>query len=194
MVDLIEINFEEYKELVYPEYLKIFPEEERKELKTIESNYKNKISKFIKITESNQFIGFYMINTVENNKYAQIDYFAILTEYRNKGYGTEAINVIKEKFTQYNGIFIEIDKLGIGESEEESILRQKRANFYERLGFHKLNFDLVWFKTLILSPYILMLNNSKDTEDIILESMFKIYIAAHGKEKVDRKCKVIKIK
>ena len=194
MVDLIEINFEEYKELVYPEYLKIFPEEERKELKTIESNYKNKISKFIKITESNQFIGFYMINTVENNKYAQIDYFAILPEYRNKGYGTKAINVIKEKFTQYNGIFIEIEKLGIGESEEENILRQKRVNFYQKLGFHKLNFDLVWFKTLILSPYILILNNSKDTEDIILESMFKIYIAAHGKEKVDRKCKVIKIK
>ena len=134
-----------------------------------------------------------MINTVENNKYAQIDYFAILTEYRNKGYGTKAINVIKEKFTQYNGIFIEIEKLGIGESEEENILRQKRVNFYQKLGFHKLNFDLVWFKTLILSPYILILNNSKDTEDIILENIFKIYIAAHGKEKVDRECKVIKI-
>ena len=42
-MNLINIGIEEFKKEVYPEYIKIFPKEERKELKTIEQNYDKKI-------------------------------------------------------------------------------------------------------------------------------------------------------
>ena len=191
-MNLINIGIEEFKKEVYPEYIKIFPKEERKELKTIEQNYDKKITKFIKICENNQFVGFFIINTIKNSQYVQLDYFAILEKYQNKGYGTKAIQLLKKQMEAYEGIFVEIEKLGLGKDKQDNLLRERRAKFYETLGFEKLNFELKWFGTLILSIYVLPISTHKDTEEKIMANMFQIYISVQGKEKVDRDCKVIK--
>ena len=191
-MNLINIGIEEFKKEVYPEYIKIFPKEERKELKTIEQNYDKKITKLIKICEHNQFIGFFIINTIKNSQYVQLDYFAILEKYQNKGYGTKAIQLLKKQMETYDGIFVEIEKLGLGKDKQENLLRERRAKFYENLGFEKLNSELKWFETLILSIYVLPISTHKDNENEILKDMFQIYISVHGKEKVERDCKVIK--
>ena len=52
--------------------------------------------------------------------------------------------------------------------------------------------ELKWFETLILSIYVLPTSTHKDNENEILKNMFQIYISVHGKEKVERDCKVIK--
>lgn len=191
-MNLINIGIEEFQKEVYPEYIKIFPKEERKELKTIEENYDKKITKFIKICENNQFIGFFIINTIQNSQYIQLDYFAILEPYQNKGYGTKAIQLLKSQMEAYDGIFVEIEKLGLGKDKQDNIVRERRAKFYENLGFEKLDFELKWFGTLILSIYILPISTNKDNENEILKNMFEIYVSVHGKEKVERDCKVIK--
>ena len=191
-MNLINIGIEEFKKEVYPEYIKIFPKEERKELKTIEQNYDKKITKLIKICEHNQFIGFFIINTIKNSQYVQLDYFAILEKYQNKGYGTKAIQLLKKQMETYDGIFVEIEKLGLGKDKQENLLRERRAKFYENLGIEKLNSELKWFETLILSIYVLPISTHKDNENEILKDMFQIYISVHGKEKVERDCKVIK--
>lgn len=191
-MNLINIGIEEFKKEVYPEYVKIFPKEERKELKTIEQNYDKKITKFIKICEDNQFVGFFIINTIPNSQYVQLDYFAILEKYQNKGYGTKAIQLLKKQMEPYDGIFVEIEKLGLGKDKQDNLLRERRAKFYQTLGFEKLNFELKWFETLILSIYVLPISTYKDSDEKIMENMFQIYISVHGKEKVDRDCKIIK--
>lgn len=190
-MDLINIGINEFKNKVYPEYIKIFPNEERKELKTIEKNYDKKIMKFVKICENNQFVGFFIINTIKNSKYVQLDYFAILEKYQNKGYGTKAIQLLKSQMKEYDGIFVEIEKLDLGKDEQDNLLRERRVKFYENLGFEKLNFELKWFETLMLSIYVLPISTYTDTEENIMKNMFQIYIAVHGKEKVDKDCKVI---
>ena len=189
---LINIGIENFKKEIYPEYIKIFPKEERKELKTIKQNYDKKITKFIKICENNQFVGFFIINTISNSQYVQLDYFAILEPYQNKGYGTKAIQLLKSQMKAYDGIFVEIEKLGLGKDKQDNLVRERRAKFYETLGFEKLKFKLKWFETLILSIYVLPISSYKDTEEKIMENMFQIYISVHGKEKVDKDCKVIK--
>ena len=191
-MNLTNIEIEEFKKEIYPEYIKIFPKEERKELKTIEENYDKKITKFIKICENNQFIGFFIINTIKNSQYVQLDYFAILEKYQNKGYGTKAIQLLKKQMETYDGIFVEIEKLGLGKDKQDNLLRERRAKFYENLGFEKLNSELKWFETLILSIYVLPTSTHKDNENEILKNMFQIYISVHGKEKVERDCKIIK--
>ena len=95
-MELININFKEFREDVYQKYIEIFPEEERKTLETIERNYNKNITRFIKIAEENKLIGFFIMNSIENNRYMQLDYFAILPEYQNKGYGTKAIKELKK--------------------------------------------------------------------------------------------------
>ena len=123
-MNLINIGIEAFKKEVYPEYIKIFPKEERKELKIIEQNYDKKITKFIKIYENNQFVGFFIINTIKNSQYVQLDYFAILEKYQNKGYGTKAIQLLKSQMEAYDGIFVEIEKLGLGKDKQENLLFQ----------------------------------------------------------------------
>ena len=191
-MNLVNIEIEEFKKEVYPEYIKIFPKEERKELATIEKNYNKKITKLIKICENNQFVGFFIINTIKNSQYIQLDYFAILQKYQNRGYKKKAIQLLKSQMKAYDGIFVEIEKLGLGKDKQDNLVRERRAKFYETLGFKKLNFALKWFESLILSIYVLPISSYKDTEEKIMENMLQIYVSVHGKEKVERDCKVIK--
>lgn len=192
-LQIANINIEKFKKVVYPEYLKLFPQEERKALETIEKSFYNGITKIIEIVDNNIFIGFIIINALTDNKYIQLDYLAILPQYQNKGYGTQAINLLKKQSKEYNGIFVETEKVGLGINEDENKLRAKRARFYEKLGFYKLNFELKWYESLILSPYVFQISTNKNSEDEILKNMLKIYIATHGREKVENSCKIMKI-
>lgn len=192
-LQIVNISIEEFKKVVYSEYLKIFPQEERKTLQTIEKSFNKGITKIIQIVNNKIFIGFIIINTLMDNKYIQLDYLAILPEYQNKGYGTQAIKLLKKQNEEYDGIFVETEKLGLGINETENTLREKRVKFYQRLGFYKLNFDLKWYESLVLSPYMLDVSTNKNSEDEILKSMLKIYIATHGQEKVEKNCKIIKL-
>ena len=192
-MELININFKEFREDVYQKYIEIFPEEERKTLETIERNYNKNITRFIKISEENKLIGFFIMNSIENNRYMQLDYFAILPEYQNKGYGTKAIKELKKVVLNYDTIFVEIEKLGCGANKVENKIREKRAKFYDRLEFNKLNVDLKWFNSLFLSIYYLKLNeNLTYDEEEILNNIFEIYYKVHGKKKVDENCEIIK--
>lgn len=192
-MELININYEEFKAEIYQKYIEIFPEEERKSLETIEKNYNKNITRFIKIDEEKELIGFCIMNSIENNRYMQLDYFAILPEYQNKGYGTKAIKELEKVVQNYDAIFVEIEKLGYGANTAENEIREKRAKFYERLGFHKLDTNLKWFNSLFLSVYYLKLNdNLIYDEEEILNNIFGIYYKVHGKKKVDENCEIIK--
>ncbi len=191
MIQLINVDIEEFKKTIYPKYVKIFPKEERKELQNIEKNYDKEITKFIKICKNNEFIEFFIINTIPTSQYIQLDYFAILPLYQNKGDGKKAMQLLKEQMKAYDGIFIEIEKPGLGKDSKENLIREKRAKFYETLAFKKLTFELKWFGTLLLAIYILPISVQKNNENEILENMFQIYYSVHGKEKVERECQVI---
>ena len=178
-MELINIDYKEFKAEIYQKYIEIFPEEERKTLEAMEKNYNKNITKFIKIDEENELIGFFIMNSIKNNRYMQLDYFGILPEYQNKGYGTKAIKELEKVVQNYDAIFVEIEKLGYGANTAENEIREKRAKFYERLEFNKLNVDLKWFNSLFLSIYYLKLNNN-------------LTYKVHGKKKVDENCEIIK--
>lgn len=187
---LVYTNIEEFKNVIYPEYLKLFPKLERKSLKDIEKSFLNEITKIIKIIENDNFVGFIITNSLKDKKYLQLDYFAILPQYQNKGYGTQALEILKEQSKQYKGIFIEVEKQELGKSKEENILRKKRTEFYERMGFYKLNCDLLLY-TVMYTPYILPVSNMKENEEKVLQEIFDIYIAILGEKRVKSNYKVI---
>lgn len=189
---LVEVDIKEFKHIIYPEYVKLFPEAERKSYHRIKKAVKNKISKIIEIVVDEQFVGFMIINTLENNPYVQLDYLAILPNHQNKGYGKEAIKRLKKQYENYNGIFIEVEKIGLGQNEKENRMREKRVKFYENLGFYKMNFDLELF-TVIYSAYLLPCSDleSKNSDGEIVKKIFKIYTAILGENKVKRNCRII---
>lgn len=190
-MELNRIDIRKFKETIYPEYKKLFPELERKTYSDLERAYHNHIMDIIEIVEENQLVGFFITNFLENNPYVQLDYFAIFSPYQHKGYGTNAIKLLKEMYKSYDGIFIEIEKVGYGATKEENLIREGRAKFYENLGFYKMNFDLDLY-TVIYSAYLLPCKRKEFSDKNVIKDIFQIYTAILGEDRVNKNCKVIK--
>ena len=190
-IELEKINFDIFKKDVYKYYNEIFPENEKKPLDMLQNSYENNYEKFTKIAYKNEFVGFILTTKTEKNGYEILDYYAILPEYRNKGIGSKALEkYIKEEKDNSKGIFVEVEKVGLGKDENENQIREKRKNFYDKLGFKKLNYDFVLFdvtySTHIYTKYEI-------DEDEIVDEIFKIYETFSGKKRIEDTCKRIKL-
>lgn len=186
---LKDIDIYEFKKEVYSYYLDIFPEDERKPLELLQSSYERHYTKIIEILYKNEIVGFMVLNRVKDKGYAVLDYLAILPQYRNNKLGTKALQMLLEQEKDNRGIFIEIEKVGLGKDAEENLLRANRKKFYEKLGFKKLNFDLYLFG-VVYTPYLF--SNIKDNEDMIINEILNIYESISGKERIKQNCKIIK--
>ena len=149
---------------------------------------KNGYTKIIKILYKSEIVGFMVLNRVKDKGYAVLDYLAILPQYRNNKFGTKALQILLAQERKNSGIFVEIEKIGLGKDTQENLLREKRKNFYEKLGFKKLNFDLFLFD-VIYTPYLF--SNSRDDEGIIINEILNIYESISGKERIKQNCKII---
>ncbi len=186
---LKDIGIDKFIEDIYSYYLKIFPKDERKPLELLQSSYEKHYTRIIEILYKNEMIGFMILNKVKDKGYAVLDYLAILPQYRNNKFGTKALQILLEQERENSGIFIEIEKVGLGKNIEENLLREKRKNFYEKIGFKKLNFDLFLFD-VIYTPYLC--SNIKDDESMIIDEILNIYESISGKERIKQNCKIIK--
>ena len=180
-------KLEEFKNLIYPEYLNLFPKLERREYSDIEKSVKKGKTRVIKIIVEKEMVGFMITNKLKDISCLQLDYLAILPKYQKKGYGSDAINLLKK---DSDSIFIEIEKQGLGKNEKENIIRERRAKFYEKLGFKKLSFDIV-LNTIVFSTYLLKNSDIKASDVQISKSILKNYEEIIGKEKVIKNFKIV---
>lgn len=191
MIELVAIDIERFKEKIYPKYLKLFPASERKSYKQLVSAFNKGVLNIIEIMLDEKSIGFFIINSIKGNKYLQVDYFAIFAKFQGKGYGKQAINKLKQISREYRGIFIEVEKLGLGSDEKENILRQRRMDFYTKLGFIPLNYDFNLFN-VVFTPMVLNTYKELDEEDVIVQDVIKIYYEILGGKIFKTNCSIEK--
>lgn len=189
-MNLIIATIEDFKKIIYPEYIKLFPEKARKTYNDINKSVFNNISKIIKIVVDNEVVGFMIINSLKDNYIIHLDYLGIFSNYQNNGYGGQAIKLLKEKYKEYKGIFIEVEKDGLGANDEENIIRSRRIQFYERLGFYKMKFELEIDK-ITYSSYILPCIEIEFVEEKVIKNILEIYSKIFSKSKVQKNIKVI---
>ena len=189
-IKLKYVGMTEFKEDVYSYYLEIFPEDERKPLELIQSSYEEQYTKIIEIVHKSEIVGFMLLNRVKEKGYCVLDYLAILPQYRNSKFGTKALQLLLEQEKENKGVFIEVEKPGLGRDKEENLLRERRTNFYEKIGFKKLNFDLLLFDVMYV-PYLYSKIN--DDESIIINEILNIYESISGKDRIKQNCKILKI-
>ena len=185
-------TIEEFKNIIYPEYLNLFPELERKSYHDIKKSIINEITTIFKIMVEKEMVGFMIINQLEDVSCIQLDYLGILKQYKKNGYGSETIKLLTTE-CQNMSIFIEIEKEKLGTSEEENKIRERRAKFYEKLGFQKMNFDMI-LNTVIFSTYLLDNSDRKSTDEEIARSILITYEKIIGKEKVLKNIRIEKTK
>ena len=166
MLDITEITIEEFKNNIYDRYTKLFPKDEQREWKKIETTYNNGIEHFYKITVDNEIIGFIILERISNQPY-YIDYFAIYDEYQNKGYGSKSIRYLLDNIINDNGLIAEIETV-----DESNIITKRRLEFYERLGF-KYNDSIYLLYNVYYTP-ITYLNKDINKEE--LDKLFLVIL------------------
>ncbi len=188
MLELVNVDIKEFKQTIYEEYKKLFPDNERKSYRLLKHTYNRGITQIIKIVDNNKIIGFMLINKIENIQYLCLDYFAILPQYQNKGYGTKDLKLLKEQCGDYNGVYVEVERVRNDNTGEDKI-KIRRAKFYENNDFYKLSFDLLLF-SVEYSLYMLQTSNVKEDEEKITNDIFTIYNTIIGEKRVKKNCSI----
>ena len=192
MLELVTIDYKEFKKDFYRYYKKLFPKMERKLKKELKILSKKTILKFIKIKSKEKNIGFLIYETVENNPLVLLDYFAIFKEYQNKNYGSKAFQLFKNFLKEKDYIFIEVEKEGAGETLEENRIRTRRIQFWQKFGFKKMSKDFNLFG-VFYSPYVMCLNNQNYSEEKLIHYAFLLYKIIFGVKRTSRNCKIIEV-
>lgn len=112
-------------------YETAFPENERCEFNYLLNGRHPNYELFAIIIEDT-FVGFIFVAFYKEIAY--INYFAIKEEFRNCGYGSMALSLLKEKLQEYN-ILLSIEK-------PVSKMQKRRLKFYQRNDFFTTGFEL----------------------------------------------------
>jgi len=70
----------------------------------------------------------------EEKQILLFDYFAVVSDLRNQGYGTKAMEVILDACKEKAGVILEVENPDRTEEEQERMVRNRRISFYEKSG------------------------------------------------------------
>ena len=129
MISFIDVNEKTFN-TVFDKMKTAFPYEERRDYSDQKECLENKYFKFFEIYDCDLAVGFTALWVFEN--FVFIEHIAIDEDKRGSGYGSKAIELIKEKY----------NKPLILEAEAPVTEQQiKRIKFYNRLGFNVNSFN-----------------------------------------------------
>lgn len=112
-----------------------FPREEIKPWSKISALWdEGKYHGYIWEDEAGELIGYALLYAGPDN-YWLLDYYAVNSKERNKGYGSRFLGEMKAELAdKIAGIIIETENPEFGKDEDEKSLRDRRINFYLRNG------------------------------------------------------------
>lgn len=128
MLELAMPDKNDFKKLMKL-YKKSFPLAERKPLFIMKYMQNKDRLRFYAIKDENEFIG--LVITIYDEETTLIDYLAIESDIRSKGYGSKAIELIRQNFNT-NTVFLEIEN--INDKAKNNDERIRRKNFYIKNG------------------------------------------------------------
>ena len=120
-------------------YESAFPANERIPIKHL---LDDKIEReFWAFFDENLFCGF--SNSITHGSITNIVYFAVVSELRSRGYGSQILQAIREKHPD-SRIVVDIEVEEDSKDAEELERRNRRRDFYLRNGFDASPVDYVW--------------------------------------------------
>lgn len=127
--------------------------------------------------ENKVFKGYAFLGKSNNGKCLLLDYYAICSEARNQGYGSEILGLLKENFKEKYAIICEIQNPKFALNKEKEICN-KRIKFYKKNGLRKTNILCKVFSTEYNIMALDIQNKLKDGQ--ILKELNDIYIDTLG--------------
>lgn len=129
-----------------------------------------------------------------NSNYTLLYYFAILREYRDSGYGAQAISLLKQQEQEKKAIYIEVEQRGYAKNGEENQRRKRRVLFYEANGFNEIGIVAnIWGVEYELFQMTIQQLPEKQLQEEIITAENEIYLRLFGKKKKDKKVVIEKL-
>ena len=191
---LEEMLLKQFKLELYKDYKKIFKIYERKPYSVLKHNVLNGIMKILAIKEDDDtIVGFMLVTFSPKQEFIFLEYFAILPKYQSKGYGSKALQLLKEYYHDSEGIVLEVETVGYGKNQKENEKRKRRQNFYERNGYTGIKTKVKVFNKNY-TIYFNNIANNKFTDKQILNTIKDIYVRALGERRGNKVFKIMTTK
>ena len=148
-------------------YEESFPEYERFDFNFLQKASKRKDNKFWVIYDDNNLIGLTYLTFDKNMIF--ILYLTVDSQYRNKGYGSEILNLLKEKYKNYHFI---LDIEEVKKDSKNYHQRVIRKKFYEKNDFISTNLGMSYQG----EEYEYLCTSNMNINDKIITKLFgKLY-------------------
>ena len=169
MIFLVENNDRERIEKIHKLYESAFPPDERMPFERVLQKRDAGTMTLLSIENADgEFLGFANVTLCQDA--LALNYFAILPEWRGKGFGTEVIVELKKRHPDRSIVIdIEDDEVECGNAEQ----RKRRRLFYERLGFCAMPYRLSIFGV----PSIIMSSGRSYTFEEYTEIFAQVFSA-----------------
>lgn len=152
------------KNIYYDYMIEDFPKDELKTYEMIEESINQGKSIAIGFYQNELLLGYATIIFAEDK--LLLDYFAIINNYRNMGYGKKFIEEIKDYFKDYSFILIESENIN-------SLQAKKRIDFYHKCGCKDTN---VYIRLYFVDYTLLYIELAKTYDtNIIKKEVFDLY-------------------
>ena len=118
---------------LYKEHMVIdFPKDELKPLNMILKSVDEGFYDCLGLLEEGEMVGYTFMVKLDNSYL--IDYIAIFPELRNKGIGSNLLNIIDDYLETADRIFGEVENPDYTDDKDQKTLQSRRLNFYLRNG------------------------------------------------------------
>lgn len=165
---------------IYKNYMKDFPKSERKPfLMILKNQYITNKSDILVLKENKTVLAYAIAIKESTHNCVLLDYLATISAGRSKGYGTKMIEGLKQFYHDKDGIIIEIEECGKGDTAEENINRDRRKAFYEKNGFLMQAVHLVLFGVQMHIMYLPI--KRAEPSVFVGDVLMDIYLSAVGK-------------
>ena len=154
---------------IYQKYMiSDFPENELKSLAMIRNNIRSKECNAYGYFEDDLLLGYATVLIAE--KILILDYFAILPDHRQKGYGLKFLNELFDHLKDYEALLIEAE---VPEDE----ITERRIRFYHRAGCKDSGLcgRLYFVDYCLLYKDLSIVHTSKDIEEAIYQTYHLVY-------------------
>lgn len=131
-----ELTLNEIQTTYQQHLINDFPQDEVKPLAIIEKLYQEKQYRCFGLFNSqNQLLAYAYLATFQqsNLKSYLLDYYAVVSTYRNQGHGSQLLQALLKQLGDYC-LLVEIEDLQKASTAKEKQIRQRRLNFYQQNG------------------------------------------------------------
>ena len=125
-------------------------------------------------------VGYAYFTKLPDNGHLLLDYYAILPENRNAGYGGRFLAEFAAHYSDYQGILVEIEDPDYADTDAERTLQLRRQGFYLRSGLRKTS---VYGKVFTVPFRILVLEHEQTDDRLLLDRMNALYDLMTGQER-----------